>query len=155
MFTLGLFRSVISFSGTPLAPTMSQTKLSPSYYTKALAEKLGCDISDASSAKIIMECLCSKSAESIAKNSIMFAKNINFAPMPFHPIVDNFSSKPFLPLEPLEALESRYFNDVPLIVGHNKHESMNLLMPFMKNETKKKKFVEDWPKIGPAVLFNR
>ena len=112
---IGLFRSVIAFSGTPLAPTMSQTNFSPSYYTKALAQKLGCDSN--SSAKIILECLCSKSAESIAKNSIMFTKEIDFAPMPFHPIVDNFSSKPFLPLEPLEALESRYFNDVPLIVG--------------------------------------
>ena len=149
---------MISFSGTPLAPTISgQTKFPPSYYTKALAEKLGCDISNNASAKVIVECLQSKSADYIAKNSIMFAKNIDFdAPMPFHPIVDNnFSSKPFLPLEPLEALESRYFNDVPLIVGHNKHESVNLLMPFMKNETKRRKFVEDWPKIGPAILFNR
>ena len=39
--------------------------------------------------------------------------------------------------------------------SHNKHESVNVLMQFMRNETKLKKFVEDWPKIGPAILFNR
>ena len=39
--------------------------------------------------------------------------------------------------------------------SHNKHESVNVLMQFMRNETKLKKFIEDWPKIGPAILFNR
>ena len=171
----GLFRSVISFGGSPFTPSMMQTKSPPSYYTRSLAARLSCDFNDTT--KGILECLSSKTSEGIAKSALMFAKVVDFAPMPFHPIgktmhlhkvyvtiwlkkvscisVDRFASNPFLPVEPLEALQSRFFNDVPLIVGYNKHESIHMLLPLLKNQTLLKQFLENWKISGPAILFNR
>ena len=66
---------------------MMQTKFHSVYYTKALAKRLSCDVN--STNQIILECLNSKTSEGITKSALMFAKTVDFAPMPFHPIGNN------------------------------------------------------------------
>ena len=69
--------------------------------------------------------------------------------------VDRFASSPFLPMDPLGALQSRFFNDVPLIIGHNKHEFAHVILPYLKNQTNLRHFLNNWAISGPAILFNR
>jgi len=38
-------------------------------------------------------------------------------PLIFKPVVDNFTTDPFLPNDPWTSIESGDFNDVPIIIG--------------------------------------
>ena len=58
-------------------------------------------------------------------------------------------------MDPLGALQSRFFNDVPLIIGHNKHEFAHIILPYLKNQTNLRHFLNNWAISGPAILFNR
>ena len=75
--------------------------------------------------------------------------------MPFQPVLDHFSSNPFLPLDPLDSLKQKLFNDVPLIIGHNRDEGAHLLTKLMHNRTMLSHFVKNWKTVGPVIIFNR
>ena len=99
----GLFRSAISISSsTSMLTTLTQTN--PATYTRKLVEKLGCDGKSVSS-KPIMDCLNTKTSESIAKKAYMFVtEQVDFAPIPFQPVHDSYSKNPFIPLSPIDSL---------------------------------------------------
>merc|ERR1711992_524740 len=44
----------------------------------------------------------------------------------FFPVIDSYASKPFLPLDPLEALKTGQFNQVPYMSGIVKNEGVML-----------------------------
>ena len=99
----GLFRSAISISSsTSMLTTLTQTN--PAIYTRKLLDKVGCDGNSISSPKI-MDCLSTKTSESIAKKAYMFVTElVDFAPMTFQPVLDSYSRNPFLPLSPIDSL---------------------------------------------------
>ena len=133
--------------------TMTQTH--PSVYTRKLIDRLGCDGRSISS-KEILECLNTKTSESITKKGYMFVTNqVDFAPMTFYPSLDSYSSNPFLPMSPIEALNNRMFNDVPLIIGHNRDEGATILTKIMANESILNHFVRHWTEIGPTIILNK
>jgi carboxylesterase type B len=130
-----------------------QTDKHPAYYTRSLAAKLGCN--PESNSKEITECLQGKTDRELAENVLMFAKDIDHFPMPFHPIVDDFTRKPFLPLEPIESLEKGQFNDVPMVIGHNRDEGTLFIFVYSQNQSKIDESVELWSlnRGGFAGLF--
>ena len=82
--------------------TLTQTNTAT--YTRKLLDKLDCDGKSISSKKI-MDCLSTKTSESIAKKSYMFVtEQVDFAPIPFQPVLDSYSKNPFLPLSPIDSL---------------------------------------------------
>ena len=141
----GLFRSAIALSPTSFPST------NVSHYTKALVSKLGCD-----SPEKILECLSTKTSEAFVRKAYMFTSpNMNWAPMPFTAIIDDFATKPFVPLHPLEAIKKGLFNDVPLIIGHNRDEGASILTQLTHNMTIFDHFLKHWNKIAPVMLFNK
>ena len=42
----------------------------------------------------------------------------------FKPVVDSYSSDPFLASDPLEMIKKGHFNKVPMIIGNNKDEGL-------------------------------
>ena len=45
-------------------------------------------------------------------------------PLPLQPVLDSFSSDPFLPMDPLEAMKTGMFNQIPFISGTVTYEGM-------------------------------
>lgn len=149
----GLFRSILSISPDSLLAIM--TKKHPSIYTRKLIGKLGCDPRSIDS-KSVLECLASKTSETIAKKAFMFSSAEIQGPLPFHPSIDGLStSKSFLPLSPIEALENGVFNDVPLVIGHTKDEGARLLTKIMANLTLTNYYLKHWKQVGPSLIFHR
>ena len=73
-------------------------------------------------------------------------------PKAFKPVVDDYSSDPFLPGEPLELIERGQFSSVPLIVGANQHEGQL----FMLSKPKLQEFLEEkWNQYIPNSLLFR
>jgi len=61
------------------------------------------------------------------------------------PIVDDFSSKPFMPIPPLEAMMEGKFNRVPFISGTVEHDGA-LFVPFAKP------LLKYWSEAGPRMI---
>merc|ERR1712083_302534 len=61
------------------------------------------------------------------------------------PVVDDFSTKPFMPTPPLEAMMEGKFNRVPFISGTVKHDGA-LFVPFAKP------LLQFWSEAGPRML---
>ena len=90
----------------------------------------------------------------VAKKAFMFTSpELDFAPLPFHPVLDSYSKNAFLPLTLQEAFNSGF--DVPLIIGHNRDEGAQLLTKLLANTTKIDHYVQNWSKIGPSMIFHR
>ena len=45
-------------------------------------------------------------------------------PLPLQPVLDSFSSDPFLPMDPMEAMKTGMFNQIPFISGTVTYEGM-------------------------------
>jgi carboxylesterase type B len=143
----GLFRAALPQSGTPLSTFCQQDK-HPAYYTRSFADELGCDGSLAS--QDLVKCMQKLPAYDIVNNFIKYAEDTRFKP-----IVDDFSSKPFLPIDPLQAFEKGSFNDVPLMIGNNKDEGIFGWMVYLQNETKIIDDIKNWHFKGPLVALAR
>merc|ERR1712088_796523 len=61
------------------------------------------------------------------------------------PVVDDFSSKPFMPIPPLEAMMEGKFNRVPFISGTVEHDGA-LFVPFAKP------LLKYWSEAGPRMI---
>merc|ERR1711936_1283956 len=61
------------------------------------------------------------------------------------PVVDDFSTKPFLPMPPLEAMMEGKFNRVPFVSGTVKHDGA-LFVPFAKP------LLQFWSEADPRML---
>ena len=120
----GLFHKAIVQSGPPISHFCKSEK-HPAYYARTLAATLGCD-PEASTTNITA---CLSEVDGATLNKPLFKENeFEIWRKQFKPIVDDFASKPFMPKEPLEIIESGDFNKVPLIVGSNKHEGLMFML---------------------------
>ena len=139
---------MISLSPTPFPST------NVSHYTRTLIGKSGCD--SKANSKEILDCLSTKTSEAFVRKAYIFTSNfVNFAPMPFTAIIDDFSENPFVPLDPLKALKNGIFNDVPLIIGHNRDEGAHILTKLTHNSTIFDHFLNHWNQVGPTMIFNK
>ncbi len=77
-------------------------------------------------------------------------------PLIFKPVVDNFTSDPFVPRDPWESIESGDFSHVPLIMGANSEEGLYPILKFHNNETLILQMAKNWDKfIAPLLIFIR
>ena len=144
-YSRGLFCSVISLSPTSFPSN------NVSLYTEAMMLKLGCE-----KEQKILDCLNTKTSEAFVRKAYMFTTPyMDFAPMPFTAIIDDFATKSFVPLHPLHAVQKGLFNDVPLIIGHNRDEGASILTKLVHNSTIFDHFLKHWNKIAPVMIFNK
>jgi len=67
----------------------------------------------------------------------------------FGPIVDSFASEPFMPLQPLEALRTGVYNQIPFMSGTTKDDGSVLLIPMYDNL---EQLSEDWSAFALQLL---
>ena len=91
----GLFHRVIALSGT-FSNTLLHNDRRPRNYALSLATRLGYT-SDQSHNQDILKFLQKQKAVDIVKASIMFLDWDYAFPMPWVPVIDDYSNKPFLP----------------------------------------------------------
>lgn len=124
----GLFRHAIAQSGSFLDPWAYTRK--PLRYAVKLANHLGCDDTNSSSA--IVDCLKNVPAKTIANSQIVSNLTHKFYLDPiaaFGPTVEvptGDGSSAFLPANPLTLLTSGNINKVPLLGGVVKEEGIYL-----------------------------
>ncbi len=71
------------------------------------------------------------------------------------PVVDGYSSRPFIPVEPMELIAKGDFAHVPMMVGGNKDEGLLTLTGFMMNDTLRGYLVDNWDEYIPTTLLSR
>ena len=145
----GLFHRAVVQSGPPIC-AYARTEKHPAYYARTLASTYGCDPT-ASTAEIY-NCLNKLESEKLMHPDYPEDEFYPAATKGFKPIIDDFTSKPFLPKEPLEVIEKGDFNMVPTIIGGNKHEG-NMFLIFNQNLTDQ--IENDWNKVVPVNLLGR
>ena len=116
----GLFTAAICQSGVPTS-VFSKTDKHPAYYSRTLAARLGCD--PTTSTRMMVECLRTKDVKELlvasswrhlAPEGGSYGFGVTRAMLP---VIDDFSSRPFIPREPLEMIKSGNYSQVPLVMG--------------------------------------
>ncbi len=75
-------------------------------------------------------------------------------PFIFKPVVDNFTTDPFLPKDPWTIIESGEFTQ--FIMGANADEGLFPILKYHKNETFIKEIATNWDQfVAPLVIFHR
>jgi len=113
----GLFHRVIAQSG-PLISNSAPMQImgkQPRLYARTYAESLGCETSDSS--EQVLEKLQALPVAKLQSNFNMAGSWADMVPSPWKPLVDSWSSKPFLPKNPRDALIDGEFNKIPLLTG--------------------------------------
>ena len=145
----GLFHKAIVQSGPPIC-AYAKTEKHPAYYARTFASTFECD-PKASTAEIYA-CLSKLDSKTLMHPNYPGDEHLVEGTKGFKPIIDDFTSKPFLPKEPLEVIDKKEFNMVPLIVGGNKHEG-NMFM--LLNQNLKEHIENNWNKYVPANFLAR
>jgi len=123
----GLFHRIIAQSG-PLISNSSPMQVmgkQPRLYGRAYAESLGCSKSDTS-----QQILAKLRALPVGKLQSSFNVAGSWAdmvPSPWKPLVDTWSSNPFLPKNPRDAIIDGEFNKVPVLSGVTSEEGIMMV----------------------------
>lgn len=143
-YNAGLLAGAISQSGTMLHKFLADKGPREERSAVLAAQTLDCPETLDSS---LLECLQTKPVKEL------ITKLINpFAEPTFqwYPVVDSYSSKPFLPLSPLEAMATGEFNRIPFMSGTNRDEGA---LTYLSDLNKlKQKALDDCEIVGPARL---
>merc|ERR1712106_243941 len=115
------------------------------HFAKHAAEKFGCaDGLDQNT----LECLQNVDIKDI-NEKLSATANDNFnqvSAFEWRPVVDNYASTPFLPLDPLEAMQTGVYNQIPFMSGTVKNDGA-ILIPIFKS-------LDNWGSRGPAIMFS-
>lgn len=103
-----LIHGAISLSGSFISSFTHMDK-KPRIYAKRLAEEFNCDNDNPD---VITRCLQKVPALDLARKTDFFLQFPWIGPVIWLPIVDNFSSNPILPIDPMEALTSGSYTKV-------------------------------------------
>jgi carboxylesterase type B len=77
-------------------------------------------------------------------------------PLVFKPYIDDFSQDPFIPKDPWDIINTGEFNDVPLIIGNNKDEGLNIASEFHEDPSKAEELIKRWDnELGPLYITGR
>lgn len=157
----GLIHSVVSMSGTPLS-RISMVR-NPVKQAKKLGKQVGCPI-DSSSA--LVSCLKEKDATELLEKMVKIDyKNITTEDLTnmayFAPTIDKIVTEGqteedlIIPNHPLTLLkEGKIVNKVPLIIGANEQEGINLITAAaLKDKAIMEKVEKKWNEDAPLILL--
>jgi carboxylesterase 2 len=76
------------------------------------------------------------------------------SPFEWRPVIDNYASNPFLPMDPLEALKTGTFNRIPFISGTVKNEGALMAGLFKSQNVSRETLIENWGSFGAPLILN-
>ena len=77
-------------------------------------------------------------------------------PLIFKPVVDDFTSDPFVPKDPWKMIEAGEFNQVPIIMGANSDEGLFSALNFYLNPDLLEELSSKWEsEYAPLYIFHR
>jgi carboxylesterase type B len=76
----------------------------------------------------------------------------NKAEFDWRPVVDNYASNPFLPLDPLEAMQTGVYNHIPFMSGTVKNDGAIFVSILKGKGSSPKQVQENWGSIGPKII---
>jgi len=123
-------------------------------FAKDAATKLGCD-EDLN--QRTLDCMQGMNIEDIMKmlkNEITDGFLNNKLVYEWRPVIDNYASNPFLPLDPLEAMQTGVFNQIPFMSGTVKNDGAIILPTFALTGKTTKEVKENWGSLGPAMMYS-
>jgi len=151
----GLFHRVIAQSG-PLISNSAPMQImgkQPKLYARTYAESLGCESSDSS--EKILEKLRSLPVAKLQSKFNIAGSWADMVPSPWKPLVDSWSSTPFLPKNPRDALLDGEFNKVPLLTGVCSEEGIMMVSHVIREpERWNLIYQEDWWKHILEIAFH-
>ena len=129
-----------------------RTNRVPSCYAKAMAASLGINIDQPNGA--ILSQLRKVPASKIAKKCVMFKDYHILNPLPWKPVVDNYSSDPFLP-EPFEDLLRRgeFDKTVTVLAGTVANEGLIFTSRLSRSPAVWPLVFEDWNEAVPIIVY--
>ena len=149
----GLFHKVIALSGSATTPFLHNDR-KPSVYARSFAQSLGLNYED--SATNLVKELQTLRAKDLVKKCMVFKDWDNNVPMPWKPVVDDYSSHPFLPRPFADIIQAQDFDKtIPILAGTVGEEGLIYTAPFQKSAKKWRLLFSEWEKWAPQVLFNR
>ena len=81
---------------------------------------------------------------------------IDMLPLIFKPVVDDFTSDPFVPKDPWKIIEAGEFNQVPLIMGSNSDEGLFSALGYYVNPALLEELSSKWEtEYAPLFIFHR
>jgi len=158
-----LFRAAILQSG-PILSAFAHSDKHPAFYCRTFALAVGCDPS--ASASQLVQCLQKVPLDQLISQVRLFDhedKVMSNAPNPWKPIHDGLflsldsKNPPFLPKDPLDALQEGDFSDIPVIIGHTKDEGVYAVTEVVARTPNAAEIVfHNWEKEkGPSYIFGR
>lgn len=151
----GLFHRVITQSG-PLPSNSSAMQVMgkrPRLYARAYAEALGCDPGDSS--EKILEKLRSIPVGKLQSFFNVAGSWADMVPSPWKPLVDSWSSNPFIPKNPRDAIIDGEFNKVPVLSGVTSHEGIMMISHIIREPERWALLSEDiWWKHLAEIAFH-
>ena len=126
----------------------------PSVYGEAFAKELGIDPNlDPSE---LAERFREIPAKVIIEKSTMFKDWDVTNPLPWKPVVDANSPRPFLPATFTQLVEKGHFDtSIPILTGLNSEEGLILSAPFHKSPKRWDLLFRQWDVWAPQLFFNR
>eukprot|EP00090_Calanus_glacialis_P020465 TRINITY_DN3150_c0_g1_i4.p1 TRINITY_DN3150_c0_g1~~TRINITY_DN3150_c0_g1_i4.p1 ORF type:complete len:682 (-),score=113.06 TRINITY_DN3150_c0_g1_i4:149-2194(-) len=154
-WNFGQIQGAIAQSGTMLV--YNQIKSDgprEELFAQIAAEKLGCRNSAGNLDQGTLECLQMIDIEEIMeKLSGTGTDNYNNkAEFDWRPVVDNYASNPFLPLDPLEAMQTGVYNQIPFMSGTVKNDGAIFVSILKAKGSTTKQVQENWGSIGPKII---
>merc|ERR1712106_388594 len=105
----------------------------------------------------ILECLQGIDGESMySKLSLTIDQYFdlnNPSPFVWQPVIDNYASNPFLPMDPLEAMKTGIFNRIPFISGTVRNEGA-LMVGIFRSQGTRENLIENWTSYGTPLILS-
>merc|ERR1711892_246044 len=77
----------------------------------------------------------------------------NPSPFVWQPVIDNYASNPFLPMDPLEAMKTGIFNRIPFISGTVRNEGA-LMVGIFRSQGTRENLIENWTSYGTPLILS-
>merc|ERR1712002_904905 len=141
----GLLHGAISQSGTMLSSPIDER---PERTAVKVAERFNCSSNNLD--EEMLDCLQEIPAQELIEGTALKESEVfSGTALSFHPVVDHFSSNPFMPIHPLEALKTGAYNKIPFMSGTTKEEGAAVLMMMWESL---EQMEENWDTMGPSFL---
>lgn len=120
---------------------------------RTLAQALDCDPKASSSE--ILKCLRNVDPIQTSRTALDLFKHYIVLPNPFKPHLDNTTSDPFFPRDPLEMIEDGEFQKVPTIYGYNEFDNLLFSAQYRINNHLFQDTKNRWHEIASVFMFQR
>jgi len=156
-WNFGQIQGAIAQSGTMLFyNSMKSFGSREELFANNAAKILGCSSSEGNLDQLTLDCLQNIDIQQISEKLVL-SENTVFegkpAPFEWRPVIDNYATNPFLPLDPLEAMKTGIFNRIPFMSGTIKNEGA-LWVGGFKATGQAKNLIKNWETFGPRLMLN-